>query len=103
MDAERARATLAASLVNSWHRGAADVEDKRERRLRGSGWHPDVPNHDISAFIARWDRNTVANCDSDVELKVAASMIDGLDLMSYEITFGLKPEGLGARGGQTES
>jgi hypothetical protein len=32
----------------------------------------------------------------DDKLKFAASMIDGLDLMSYEITFGLKLEGLTA-------
>jgi hypothetical protein len=34
----------------------------------------------------------------DDKLKFAASMIKGLDLMSYEITFALKPEGLATAG-----
>jgi hypothetical protein len=54
MDAQRARATLAASLVNSWDRGAADVEDKLETCMRASAWHADMPNHDITTFVARW-------------------------------------------------
>jgi len=67
MDAERARATLAASLGNSWDRGAADVDDKLATCLRESAWHPDVPNHHVSAFVARWDRNAVASSDSDMK------------------------------------
>jgi hypothetical protein len=69
MDAERARATLAASLVNSWERGAADIEDKLETCLRESAWRPDMPNHDITTFVARWNRKAFAYSSSDVEVR----------------------------------
>ena len=39
-------------------------------------------------------RGLIVAHEIDDKLKFAASMIDGLDLMSYEITFGLKPERL---------
>jgi hypothetical protein len=68
MDAERARATLAASLVNSWDSGAAHVEDNLATYLRESAWHPGTPSHDLGAFVTKWDRNAVAYSDSDVQV-----------------------------------
>jgi hypothetical protein len=68
MDAERARATLAASLVNSWDSGAAHVEDNLATYLRESAWHPGTPSHDLGAFVTKWDRNAIAYSDSDVQV-----------------------------------
>lgn len=47
-------------------------------------------------------RGLIVAHEIDDKLKFAASMVDGLDLMSYEITFGLHPAGLDTGATETE-